>query len=338
MAFGFRRVHRRAFLRVGFAAVGLAVTMTASGATTASALPPAAGDSAASIVITEQATDRILVLASDRESFENATIRWQWRPSAANGLDDLASSWGLPDEAKLRYRDGKPYLLTTDSYGLLAVVAYPEGTPYWATSLGRGPNPHSMELLPDGNVAVVASTGGWLRIYTASQGPRSSTYVEVDLHDAHGVYWDAERALLWALGGQDLVAYRLGGTPDAPTLTEVRRTALPTPYGHDLTPVAADPDRLWITTGSQVYQYSVSADTFTQDYRGAKKINRNAVKSVGDDAESGQVLTTYVQTGNLCTWCTDTVTLYNRTERLTLHGSQIYKARWWHAPPPETTN
>lgn len=332
------RGHRHRSLRTGLTVVGLAVAMTATGVATASALPPAAGDSAASIVLTEQATDRILVLASDRKSFENAEIQWEWRPSAANGLADLAVDWGVPDEAKLRYRDGKPYLLTTDSWGFVGVIAYPEGTPYWATSVGRGQNPHSIELLPDGNVAIAASTGGWLRIYTASQGPRSSTYIEVDLHDAHGVHWDEERQLLWALGGNDLLAYRLGGMPDAPTLTEVRRTALPTPYGHDLTPVAANPDRLWITTGSQVYQYSINEDTFTQDYRGANQISRSGVKAVGDDAESGQVLTTYIQPGNLCTWCTNTVTLYNRTERLTLHGSQIYKARWWHAPPPEATD
>src|SRR5690606_8101956 len=83
------RGHRHRSLRTGLTVVGLAVAMTATGVATASALPPAAGDSAASIVLTEQATDRILVLASDRKSFENAEIQWEWRPSAANGLADL---------------------------------------------------------------------------------------------------------------------------------------------------------------------------------------------------------------------------------------------------------
>jgi hypothetical protein len=70
------------------------------------------------------------------------------------------------------------------------------------------------------------------------------------------VFWDGDAGLLWALGGNELVALRLGGTPAQPTLTEVRRTALPTPKGHDLQPVATDPDRFWINTGTQVYQYS----------------------------------------------------------------------------------
>lgn len=60
------------------------------------------------------------------------------------------------------------------------------------------------------------------------------------------------------------MALGLGGTPGQPELTEVRRTPLPTPKGHDLQPVAARPDRLWIT--------SKSKNTFLQDYRGADRL------------------------------------------------------------------
>ncbi len=306
-------------------ATSLVVAGSAAGQTTA-------GDSEAAIAITEQASDQILVLASDDVAWSKAQVSWRWRPTAANGLEDLVDNWGLPDEAKLRHRGNQAYLLTTDSYGLAAVVPYPQGTgSYWAADVGRPANPHSIELLPNGNVAVVASTGGWLRVYTASQDPRSTTYVQFDLPDAHGVYWDEKRDLLWALGGHDLVALRMTGRPGQPRLTEVRRVALPTLWGHDLHPVASDDDRFWITTGSQVYQYSYARNAFLQDFPGAGVI-QVGVKSVGDERESGQLLASLVQVGNICTWCTDTVSLFESDGSLMLHGAQIYKARWWVDP------
>ncbi|NIK54572.1 DUF6528 family protein [Kribbella shirazensis] len=318
------------------AAAAAAVMATAGlpmGGTGADADGAGGRDSSEQIVVTEQATDQILVLDSDRDSWQNTKIAWSWRPTAQDGLGDLVDNWGAPDEAKLRHRGGQAYLLTTDSWGLAAVVPYPQkGPAYWAADVERKNNPHSIELLPDGNVAVVASHGNWLRLYTASQGQRSTTYVEFPLADGHGVYWDADTGLLWALGGHDLVALRVGGTPAAPTLTETKRVALPTLHGHDLQPVARDRDRFWITTGSQVYQYSKSRNAFLQDYVDRDRINVTGVKSVGDEATSGQILTSVVQVKNLCTWCTDTPTLTFRRDQLTLHGSQIYKARWWVDP------
>jgi hypothetical protein len=291
------------------------------------------GDSAQPIVLTEQASDQILVLDSERTAWETATIRWRWRPTEANGLGHLTHAWGAPSDAKLRHRGDQPYLLTTDSLGLAAVVPYPQGTgAYWAVDVTRQSNAHSIELLPDGNVAVAASRGGWVRVYTASQGADSTTYVQFALEHAHGVYWDESRKLLWAIGGSQLVALRVSGTPAAPVLTQVSSATLPTPEGHDLQPVAGHPDRLWVTTDEEVYQYSIRRAAFLQDYPGADRINQPTVKAVGDERASGQVLISSIQTGNICTWCTDTVNLYRGEQNFTLRGTQIYKARWWVDP------
>jgi hypothetical protein len=293
----------------------------------------ASGMSDEKIVVTEQATDQILLLDSDRRSWQETKVLWRWRPAEANGLGDLAAAWGAPSDAKLRHLGGRPHLLAADSRGLAAIVPYPDAAaPYWATDVGGQGNLHSIELLPDGNVALVASRGGWLRVYTASQGPRSGVYVEFPLTGGHGVFWDDAARLLWALGGDELVALRLGGTPARPSLTEVRRTRLPTPGGHDLHPVAAAPGRLWISTDSGVYQYSTAKNAFLREYRGAERISMAGVKSVGDDLRSGQVLTARIQHRHLCAWCTDTATLNRRREALTLHGAHIYKARWWVDP------
>ncbi|GAA2070595.1 DUF6528 family protein [Actinomadura alba] len=325
---------RHPFTRLRLLARATGLTCAAvlfAGAVTAA--DAASGISGEKIVVTEQATDQILLLDSDRRSWQETKVLWRWRPTEANGLGDLVAAWGAPSDAKLRHLDGRPHLLAVDSRGLAAIVPFPDDAgPYWATDVGRQSNLHSIELLPDGNAALIASRGNWLRVYTASQGPRSDSYVEFPLTGGHGVFWDDDARLLWALGGDELVALRLGGTPARPELTEVRRARLPTPGGHDLHPVAATPDRLWITTESGVYQYSASKGIFLRDYPGADRISVGGVKSVGDDRRSGQVLTARVQHRNLCTWCTDTATLNRRGDALTLHGSHIYKARWWVDP------
>ncbi|GAB3427390.1 DUF6528 family protein [Flindersiella endophytica] len=321
---------RRIKVAGAFVAASVALTGSAAPALAGDRL---SGDSTEAIAITEQASDQILVLASEPGAWEKATISWRWKPTATNGFADLVDNWGLPDEAKLRHRGDQAYLLTADSYGLAAVVPYPQGTgAYWAADVGRANNPHSIELLPDGNVAVAASAGGWVRVFTASQGSASTTYTEFKLEDAHGVYWDADRSLLWAIGAHELVGLRLSGPASAPVVTKVRGAALPTNWGHDLQPVAVDPDRLWLTTGSQVYQYSIRQNAFLQDFLSVSAINQAGVKSIGDERQSGQVLGTFVQTGNICTWCTDTVSLYEGEQAFQLHGAQIYKTRWWVDP------
>jgi hypothetical protein len=282
------------------------------------------------IVLTEQASRRILVLPANQEAWSAREFAWAWAPTTANGLGDLTGAFVSPDEAKLTERAGQQYLMTTASGGFAGVIPSPPGTgAYWAADVGASSNPHSIELLPDGNVAVAASTGGWLRVYTASQGARSTTYVEYPLVGGHGAVWDSKRQVLWALGTHELVALRIGGTPAAPTITPDRVIHLPSEGGHDLQPVPGVPDQLWVTTETEVLRFSKSRETFSTRYPGASVINGHDIKSVTTNVRTGQVLTATPQADHICTWCTDTVDLAMPNGELTLRGAWIYKARWW---------
>lgn len=310
--------------------VGLAVAAVAAATPQAATAAPDRGHRG-DVVVTDQARDQIIVLDTREGDWTNPkAVRWTWQPTAEQGFGELLDNWGLPDEAKLRTLHGRRYLLTTDSYGLAAMVPYPSGTgSYWAGDVGRPANPHSMEILPDGNVAVAASTGGWVRVYTASQGNRSTHHSEFALPGAHAVYWDDDRALLWTVGDHEVVGLTVGGTPAAPTLTASVRHTLPTPWGHDLQPMAGDRNRLWVSTGAHVYQLDLDGGRFHDDYPGAETIDVAGVKSVSTHPSTGQVLTTAPEQGTGCTWCTATVRLHLPTDSRTLPGSQIYKARWW---------
>lgn len=75
---------------------------------------------------------------------------------------------------------------------------------------------------------------------------------------------------------------RSAGPRKAPVSTEVSKIALPTRYGHDLSPVYSDTDCLWVTTVSKVYQFVKSTQTWTETYAGAGDINRHDVKGNGN--------------------------------------------------------
>lgn len=282
------------------------------------------------IAVTDQASQRILVFDPNVPDWNDpAALKWSWYPNADNGFSASTPGWGLPSGVKLRKSEvwGGEWMVVVDSRGLAAIVPYPAGNERKWSHVIAG-NLHSAELLPDGNVAIAASTGGWVRVYTSSQGPDSRTYAEYALPGAHGVLWDPSLELLWAVGDHVLVGLRVGGTPDAPVLEKVRETALPTPWGHDLSPVYGDPDRLWVTTNTRVYQYVKSTDTWITAFFGGDRLNLPTVKGVGNQP-SGRVALTQPKAGSLYEWTTDTVTLLFPYEERTRDGAAFYKARVW---------
>lgn len=252
-----------------------------------------------------------------------AAQKWSWAPTSSNGFSGLTGAWGLPSDVKLRMdRAGAYVAVVSDSKGLAGLITYPSGQRVWGVNVGGANNPHSIELLPDGNVAVAASTGGFIRVYTASQGASSSKYASYALPDAHGASWDPTQQVLWVLGGNRLVALKVKGTAAAPVLEESRVVTLPTSGGHDLTPVLENHDLLWVSTGSKVYQVSRSTGAIVSTE------NIGGIKSANSMPNAQQVRTT-PKSGCHTSWCTDTVQFAVPAATRKLTGAQIYKARVW---------
>jgi hypothetical protein len=291
------------------------------------------GTAVGTVVGGDQGGHQVVVFDAKTREWTQDAAKWAWTPTAANGFGDVAGAFSLPSDVRTRTYKGKVYVLAADSKGFLGAVEYPSGKRLWATNAGAPSNPHATELLPNGNVAAAASTGGWVRVYAASQGPASAAYTQFALKGGHGVLWDPPRQVLWAVGDDDLVSLKVGGTPDAPTLTEESRVALPAHGGHDLSPVYGDRDRLWITTHvGGVYQYVKSENAFTTAYRFAPSVNLPVVKAVGNNPATKQVLLTRPKAGCATTWCTDTVEFFGNgsmNATRTFPGAQFYKVRWF---------
>lgn len=333
-------------LRRTLPALCLALLLCAP-ASRAYAVSTASGAPAEEVAVVDQASRRVLVLRGVEElmayqGVDRPPVVWSWTADRAPDLGDLdpEQSWDDPDEAKSRTLEGRRYLLTTASGGLAAVVDTATGASRWAADLGGEVNPHSIELLPDGNVAVAASAGGWVRLYAASQGSRATAHATFPLPGAHGVHWDGRTGLLWVLGDGELTGLRVGGTPDAPTLTAVRSAPLPDQGGHDLAPVLGAPGRFWVSTLNGLWQYDPAADGFTPVHLadpadpaadpGADPAAERDVKSIGDDpAGTGRLLTAAPDHSGPCDWCTSVIRLHRPEGTWKLTGARLYKARWW---------
>lgn len=291
------------------------------------------------IATTNQAVPRIEVY--DPVEYANwntaGALKWSWAPNASNGFTNPTVGWGLPSDVKLRNSTffGGQMMIVTASHGFSAIIPYPAGnTKKWAINLavsGPNPNAHAIELLPDGNVAIAASAGGWVRIYKSSQGMYNSSFVGVPLHDAHGVLWDPGLNLLWALGGTHLMQLQVSGTAANPVLTKVDSFSLPTNGGHDLSPYFYDSNRLWISTGSKVYTFNKTTKAFVLAPGAASSVGVKAISN----QPAGQIVETRPST-NSCnnSWSTSIVNFYDGVSGAlvatrTVNGACFYKARVW---------
>ncbi|HEY8955484.1 DUF6528 family protein [Chitinophaga sp.] len=220
--------------------------------------------------------------------------KWTWSPTTGLGFsaNEIKSFGGGTDfkVRKMTTRQNASYAAISDN-GMAALVAYPSGQRVWSKLISG--NLHSAELLPNGNIALAASDGNWIRVYAASQGADNSTYAEFTLGAAHAVLWDPVINGLWVIG-QDLTnnahiltALAVGGTDANPELTELKqyRVTLPTVWGHEVSAYYGNTNLLWVTTNGGEYVFNKTTKTFSM----APTNNLTFVKGMGNQP-SGQIV------------------------------------------------
>ena len=255
--------------------------------------------------------------------------------------DSLVWSYKMPyyniAGTKLRYSEkyGDVALAVCGSaYGCM--ISYPDGDVLWRTEAAAN-NPHSIELMPNGVIAIASSTGGEVRFFTTDQKISRTAAASVALEDAHGVLWDEERGVLWAIGGTVLTAYDVTLADGKVIVTEVTdlRATIPSAGAHDLAPVYGNKGALWISTGSHVYQFDKNTKTFSTDYAGHETLDRNAIKGVGN-FDDGSIVYIFPD-GAFKSWTSQSAVFMKKTtdgfETLTLTSAtgHFYKIRVWDA-------
>ncbi len=243
---------------------------------------------------------------------------WSWTADGDEALPvALKGRFDSTDDCK-GSGDGK-WVLVTSSGGAVALVERETGQAvFWA----RCVNAHSAEFLPGGRIIVALSTGergNALELYDKSTLMRPLWRDE--LFSGHGVVWDGDRQLLWALGYDELRVYGLvGWETQEPSLEKKQTFKLPDPGGHDLQAVP-DGDDLVLTTGGSVWLFDRDKGTF----RGHPELaGRENVKSVMVHLVTKQ--TVYIQAEE--SWWAYNIRFLNPAETLRFQDRRLYKARW----------
>jgi hypothetical protein len=299
------------------------------------------------IVATNNSTKSIELYDAGVTDWSKAEARkWNWKPAVAGGFSTAESNgFGGGSDVRLRQVKAwgdKTFLSLTDTR-MAAIISWPGAERKW--SLPIEGNLHAAEILPNGNIALAASDGNWIRVYCSSLGPDNSSFVQYNLNAAHAVLWDPTYNLLWVTG-QDpvtgshiLTALEINGTAAAPELKEATayRGVLPTAWGHDVAPYYGDVNRLWVSTNGGVYVYNKTTKTFVVAPGGA---NRSFVKAAGNISATGLLVQTRADANKSPTpaiscglngWATSTVDFYTPAGSLyttrVAPGACFYRAR-----------
>jgi hypothetical protein len=255
---------------------------------------------------------------------QNGDPVWIWRATEHLEIpEELRKKFESTDDCKPV--DGGRKILITSSGGAVALVERPSGKVLFYAGV---PNAHSAELLPASRVVVASSThenGNRLILFdlAVSDKPLASD----ELKGAHGVVWDAERGLLWALGTDELRAYEVSGDRATGSLLLARRGSYTPPNagGHDLRPVPGTP-YLNLTTYNHVWQF----DRDLLSFRTHPEFGERAgVKCIDIDPATGQVVLIQSETD----WWSEHLLFPVTGLTLEFKGKKLYKARW--TPPLE---
>jgi len=189
---------------------------------------------------------------------------------------------------------------------------------FWAA----GACAHSAELLP-GNKVVVASSKGKSenRLVLFDLAQPEQPLASEELYGAHGVVWDPQTRILWALGETELHAYAIQALDTVtPALVRKQIHTLPNRWGHDLRPVPQS-DALLVTTGDHVWRFDRRRLTFTPCDGLADLAN---VKAVDIHPKTGRMVFVKAEQS----FCSERVFFRDPDGELVLPGQKIYKARW----------
>jgi hypothetical protein len=149
--------------------------------------------------------DELFILDISKEKPEKI---WSWRAADRPELPEtMRSKFKTIDECK-PVEGGSRILTTTSSDGAAVIERVTGRATFYASVV----NAHSIELLPGGRLVVAAShraeaPGDRLILYDISKPDKEIFHTELSW--PHGVVWDEQRKLLWAISTNELVGYRL---------------------------------------------------------------------------------------------------------------------------------
>ena len=228
-------------------------------------------------------------------------IVWEWDSETAEG-SKLQGKKITMDEAGYRYSAcwKRPVVIFCGSGGWVGAVDYMTKEVLFEDNPGNGP--HSVELLPNGDLVVACSgnsnsSAGKLLYYPLSKGedkPSSS----LPLVSAHGVCWDPANEVIWALGGSEIIAC-VAEDGVLKQISDMGVSLSEQGYsgGHDLVPAYGQPGKYWVSCSSSLLFFDSEAQTLTNAASMPAKYLGASVKGIAWFSDGTMILTAHNQGG-----------------------------------------
>ncbi len=232
---------------------------------------------------------------------DDVAVVWEWDPEEDPNLKTKGPNFGI-DSAKYRYSPvyEKDVIIACSSNGWVGIIDYEAKSLLWETSISGGP--HSVEMLPNGDLVVACSSKpGALAYYAISAGYNKKVHSIPSLY-CHGVSWDPEEECLWVLEDTGVYAAVIEnmGTRKGKIIRIDRSGAqFPKNYngGHAFSPVAGQPGKYWASSGGDLWQFDSKEEAMISNYPLNLYLTRGAIKGVTSFSD-GTVIETVGGMGN----------------------------------------
>ena len=210
---------------------------------------------------------------------DDSAIIWEWKsrsdPNCKLANKIIRSISGV----KFRHSGcwDKDVVVACANFGWVGVIDYDTCSLLWECELPVGP--HSVEMLPNGDVVVGSADGDGALIYIPLSAGATKPVHTVVCPSCHGVIWDPERELLWTLGlnGVDAYAVENMGTFNG-KLVKLDGTGCPFTGdrgGHAFAPVAGQPGSYWVSAG-KLWKFNSKTGQLTSE----AALSANAIKGI----------------------------------------------------------
>ncbi len=248
---------------------------------------------------------RMLVLdlnktGTDWEDIPFEEPLWEWDPQKdPNSKIGKNFIKGFSD-AKYRWSEhyGCYVVIACNSAGWFGVIDYENKTTLWESKVSNGP--HSIEMMPNGDLLMIGSGGsddggfGSLYYYPLSVSESTEPSAILPMEGGHGIQYDPETELLWAVytPGVEAISISGYGTADAkPLILDGMGAKFDgDTAGHDLAPVAGEPTKYWVTASNYVWQFDTEEGALTKKYSNATTISYKSVKGIASFKDGTMVL------------------------------------------------
>jgi len=255
-------------------------------------------------------------------NLKTKTVEWSWTSETSEQLAEYKKFFTTLDEVKPV--NGCEDLMVCSTSGGVAMIHIADGSiKFFALPMGQ---PHSIELLPDGNIVVATSVttdgnGNMLKVYKMPDAG-ANPFVEKEIssvpnYSGHNVVWDNYNDVLWATSDNVINMYSYDKKSYKLKLYE--SISLPSSNAHELFPVYGE-EKMWLTTGSAIYKFDIYSYECTKV---ASRYSSN-VKCVSSGPSGFPTLIVYPTES----YYTDTVRDISGGVHFTKELAQIYKVRW----------